>query len=261
MTHDHRSIEERLSALEEENRRLRERLDRAEGKLPSNAEPMSRRAVLAQAGAAIGIGATLGVVGIGSDRAQALTGDMFYGFDNDAGGYETILRSWNGNQTLQVINTRLDHPGRAIQGTSTSDAGVAARSQNFYGMMAHSFNATGARITTGSEYGAGLEVVIEPAVNGRAAVESRTNGSGYGVFGVSATGTGVGGQGLTGPGLHGTSRDSVGGVFEGKTAQIRLRPSTAVSYPARGARGDLFVDRLGRLWYCRGGATWVRLDA
>ncbi len=66
MTHNHRSFEERLSALEEENRRLRERLDRAEGKSPPDDQPISRRALLAQTGVAIGIGATLGVVGIGS---------------------------------------------------------------------------------------------------------------------------------------------------------------------------------------------------
>ena len=39
----------------------------------------------------------------------------------------------------------------------------------------------------------------------------------------------------------------------------RLSPSTAASHPDSGAAGDLFVDKTGRLWFCKGGATWKQL--
>jgi hypothetical protein len=60
-------------------------------------------------------------------------------------------------------------------------------------------------------------------------------------------------------GIHGTSPTGRGGVFEGKTAQLRLSPSSDQSHPDSGAKGDLFVDTSGRLWFCKHDTNWVRL--
>jgi hypothetical protein len=33
----------------------------------------------------------------------------------------------------------------------------------------------------------------------------------------------------------------------------------ATSHPGSGAKGDLFVDTSGRLWFCKGGMSWKQL--
>jgi hypothetical protein len=36
-------------------------------------------------------------------------------------------------------------------------------------------------------------------------------------------------------------------------------PSSRSTHPSSGALGDLFLDKSGRLWFCKGGTTWVKL--
>jgi hypothetical protein len=83
-------------------------------------------------------------------------------------------------------------------------------------------------------------------------------------------GVGTGSKGVygwgTGPnsvGVHGASIDGVGGIFEGTDANLTLTPAAdAATHPTAGQTGSLFVDRTGRLWYCRTGgdpATWIQL--
>jgi hypothetical protein len=60
--------------------------------------------------------------------------------------------------------------------------------------------------------------------------------------------------GVMGVGVHGR-----GGVFQGDLAQVRLVASTASTHPVSGTRGDLFLDRSGRLWFCKTGSTWKQL--
>jgi hypothetical protein len=99
--------------------------------------------------------------------------------------------------------------------------------------------------------------------------------AGNGVRGVnSAGGHGVLGTGKgtkaavralnssTGDGITATSAQGRGGSFRGKLAAIRLIRSKEPTHPTAGTIGDLFVDKPGRLWYCkRGGANarWVQL--
>ena len=49
------------------------------------------------------------------------------------------------------------------------------------------------------------------------------------------------------------------GLFKGPQANVRLMPVDSASHPASGSAGDLFVDRGGRLWFCKGGTTWKQL--
>jgi hypothetical protein len=60
--------------------------------------------------------------------------------------------------------------------------------------------------------------------------------------------------------VFGESVEGRGGRFKGKKAQIRLHPSTDATHPTSGSGGDLFVDASKRLWFCKGGTSWVRLD-
>jgi hypothetical protein len=92
---------------------------------------------------------------------------------------------------------------------------------------------------------------------------------GLGLFGFSgprlpapAGKTGVYGradQDTSSVGVRGASRRGRGGAFSGALAQLRLLPSASSSHPSSGATGDLFVDRTGRLWFCRGGTNWKQL--
>jgi len=101
--------------------------------------------------------------------------------------------------------------------------------------------------------------------------------SGVGVEGESDTGLGVYGASNSDAGVLGASgfqpvpspavrahagivgSGGRGGVFIGTTAQVRLVPSTATSHPPSGARGDLYLDKSGRLWFCKGATSWKQL--
>jgi len=83
--------------------------------------------------------------------------------------------------------------------------------------------------------------------------------SGAGIFGSCATGAGVQGHGGSGPGVLAVSDSGRGGIFGGAKAPLLLLPSGAASHPARGDRGDLVVDKTGRLWFCKGGSHWKQL--
>ena len=83
--------------------------------------------------------------------------------------------------------------------------------------------------------------------------------SSAGIFGTSAAGAGVRGHGGGGPGVLAESDSGRGGVFAGAKAQLLLLPSGATSHPPKGDRGDLFVDKTGRLWFCKGGTHWKQL--
>ena len=60
-------------------------------------------------------------------------------------------------------------------------------------------------------------------------------------------------------GIEATSDQAEGGRFKGKTAQIRLIPSSEATHPAWGVPGQLFVDKNNRLWFCKGSLVWKLL--
>jgi hypothetical protein len=65
-----------------------------------------------------------------------------------------------------------------------------------------------------------------------------------------------------GPGLSARSEKGRGVVAQSPVAQLRLVPDTGKTHPARGLRGDLYVDLSTRLWFCTQGgphSKWRRL--
>jgi hypothetical protein len=94
------------------------------------------------------------------------------------------------------------------------------------------------------------------------------SGSQTGVLGTSVSMTGLQGfagsgkppapKGLTG--VYGHSPNGRGAQLAGGVAQLRLVPSTSATYPASGLLGDFFLDKSGRLWFCKGGATWKQVS-
>jgi hypothetical protein len=87
------------------------------------------------------------------------------------------------------------------------------------------------------------------------------SGVGGGVSGIANGGDpGVRGQSDQGPGISGTSAQGRGGQFSSDTvAQLRMLPSSGTTHPSSGKRGDLFVDKGGRLWFCKGNTHWKQL--
>jgi hypothetical protein len=125
------------------------------------------------------------------------------------------------------------------------------------------FDGTGVFADAGGTEGVGV------AAYGRAGdgVYGRGGTAGAGVHGVAIHGDNPAvwadaATGSTGPGLKATSVAGRGVVAAGKAAPLQLQPSKTASHPKRGEKGDLFVDKTGRLWFCNAGggtATWVQI--
>jgi hypothetical protein len=146
--------------------------------------------------------------------------------------------------------------GNAIEGASTSGIGA----------WGHSTSGKGVEGESGSSIGVfGLNGATNlPAILGQ------SFGNSTGVQGVSGTNdappapakTGVhgfGDNGASSMGVRGESPTGRGGVFSGHVAQLRLVASTQATHPTSGALGDLFLDKVGRLWLCKGGTTWAKV--
>lgn len=96
-------------------------------------------------------------------------------------------------------------------------------------------------------------------------VQGQAEGTyGYGVVGKATGGANsvgvLGYNNSGGAGVVGNGRR--GGQFTGVAPAVQLVPTSAASHPTRGTRGDLYVDKTGRLWYCKkGGASsnWIQL--
>ena len=92
-------------------------------------------------------------------------------------------------------------------------------------------------------------------------------GSGWGGNFTSMSGIGVQADGGSGTGVRAVGKDALfctattgrAGVFEGGVAQLSLMPAKAATHPPKGHAGDLFVDASHRLWFCKGGSSWVHL--
>jgi hypothetical protein len=138
-------------------------------------------------------------------------------------------------------------------GLPDSGRGTAVYGFSELGTAIQGVSGTGTSVH-GVKYAEGHAVLgqVRSSSSTWAATVGLTEGVGPGLYGVNRVGTG--------DGIWAESRKGRGGRFWGKKAQIRLQPSTATTHPASGLAGDLFLDKAKRLWFCKGGTTWVRLD-
>jgi hypothetical protein len=154
---------------------------------------------------------------------------------------------------IEVINSTMDTTtvwnkaadGSAFEGDATgSGTGIQGQSESGTGVLGISSTGTGVEGIGQDLYG----------VWG-------SSTSNYGVLGDSTSSTGVFGRTFkpSESGVYGYSDFGRGGRFYGKKAQVRLDPSALATHPASGLAGDLFVDGAHRLWFCKGGSTWVKL--
>ena len=203
--------------------------------------PRSRRSLLA--GALGGAGALVASALGRPLQAEAVSSVQLDG-PNAASGTTAITSGADVN-TFVVTNNAA---GVAVKGIGTAASGMLASSDGYFGIEA----------TTASADTAG-------ALGWSVANGTGLLGFSSGVSGVvpktpAKTGVqGIAGQDAASVGVRGESSSGRGGQFKGKLAQVRLTPSTATHHPLLGQAGDLFVDKNGHLWYCKGGSAWTLL--
>jgi hypothetical protein len=218
-------------------------------------------------------------------------GGMFAIVAHALGRPHSVLSSHEGSVKLghanvstgltEIANSKVDDSafkasatgaGVGIEGSSETGFGVKSYSGEGTALWAESDGSSGFGVVARGwwgVFGEGSEVGLfgrSPQGVGVSGFSERYYGvgglsvHGPGVRGFSGSGPGVRGiSGGTAAGVHGSSEGGRGGHFRGKKAQIRLDPSTTATHPSSGDAGDLFVDAENRLWFCKGGTTWVRI--
>jgi hypothetical protein len=173
-----------------------------------------------------------------------------------------------------------------VYGETTSGIGVRGFSGSSYGVYGTSNTGTGVRGNSNSSHGvygssdsghgvhgasnAAIAVFAGSSSSMLPAVQGWSKGGNTGLQGwsghvappVSPDHTGVFGSAggvAAAVGVEGSSATGRGGLFSGKVANLRLTPADDASHPATGLTGDLFVDKSGRLWFCKGGSSWVQV--
>jgi hypothetical protein len=157
--------------------------------------------------------------------------------------------------------------GSGVQGISSSGRGVYGQSDSDLAVYGYN-TSSGTAILGYGQDGSGVRGhttgASTPAIVGHAysAAAGVTGISGPGADPSLPADTGVVGIANADPdsvGVRGISTSGRGGVFQGNLAQLRLKPSSAASHPARGQAGDLFLDHANRLWFCKAGTNWRQL--
>lgn len=161
-----------------------------------------------------------------------------------------------GSGTGLVVDQQGTGRGVVVNVAGESNANAAAR-------FVHGGRGKGVDVVLTDNSSKATGVQVSTAGSGKA-VHARTTGAGNAVHGYvdttsNAKAAVLGQTRGPGAGVEGTSSLGVGGRFSGKTAQVRLAASGASSHPASGVKGDHFVDKSGRLWFCKGGSTWKQL--
>jgi hypothetical protein len=222
------------------------------------------------------------VLAAADDGAIIHVGDVFINVAT-----ETALgNNFNNKTVLSGINNQA---GIGVSGYSTTFQGVTGESGSGTGVYGSSYGqgvgkGRGVHGEAGQKTGFTIGVLGEassPDGVGMLGNNYATSGHAEGVQGTSyspkgwantgwATKGGTGVVGVsgasfpyttipTGTGVFGKAAGGRGVVASGGKAQLRLVPSAATTHPTSGALGDLFLDKNKRLWFCKGGATWVKL--
>jgi hypothetical protein len=235
--------------------------------------PIGRRALLGKAGAVLAAGTGLALI----QQSPALAGtdgDVVLGGVNNAGNATTTIQSGDA-MTLDLISAPF-YNNRALSARGGAEA-IAASGRNGPGLVASSTFSNGIDSTVfdvNNPYNAVYGHVNNDKANGVFGEQQKATGAGSGVLGISK-GTGnsvfgykpsnapghavVGVNDNAGLGVNGISAKGRGGAFAGKAAAVRLVPTTAATHPSSGLGGDLYVDTSKRLWFCKGGTTWVQI--
>jgi len=230
---------------------------------------MRRAAILS--GGTVAAGVTAGVAGAG--RAAAADGDPIKAGQqtNEVNGTVLFVQgATTGHGAFTVTDTVFaDLPPGTESGAVLGVAGSASTASAGVAGVGTSFGVYG----LGEQYGVygkasgQSSVGVGAQATGIRCIGTFANAVGAGSVGVeaggetaiSATGTKHGILAAGGSGNGVSASGSRGGRFRGTAAAINLAPAAHASHPVSGSAGDLVVDRHHRLWFCKGGRTWVRL--
>jgi hypothetical protein len=218
----------------------------------------SRRAVLT---AGLGTGA----VAVVATVANALPAAAGNGAPITVGAHLTgatsVTSLTNNANNADVFKAVSAGDGDALVGKSGTAYGVHGETESTYaaGVFGLNMSQTGFSIgTSGVSHGtkgvgaAGWAMAGGCGVAGSSGPNVGTIPAKVGVFGYSEAGT-------AGQGVRAESPTGRGVVASGSLAQLRLIPSTQATHPSSGMIGDLFLDKNKRLWFCKGGTTWVQI--
>lgn len=171
------------------------------------------------------------------------------------------IQAQNASSSQSTINAFNTGGNNALYANATKGGiGVYASSDTADGIQGH----TGG---SGNSGVAGFNTSAGNGVHGQSVgghgVSGISNGNAAGVSGSGTTGVYGSGTSLNGGpsfGVSGVATNPNGrGVYaQGSAAAVQLVPSGA-AHPVSGQIGDLFVDSLGNLWFCKGGTTWKQL--
>jgi len=250
-----RRLEQRVEALEAENRDLRERPAAPPSPRPGDTGPGStvgRRALLiGAAGAAAGAGLALGADAVAPAPAGAAAGGpVVLGAVNDAAGTTTTINSTvtgGGAPAVVIRNNGVGDGLGVFNINGASSFAISGQSTNGIGVHGKSL---------GGAPGVQGESDLGPGVEGKHA------GTGTGVYGTSFDGTGVVGNSehgagivavsTDGPGIRAASVEGPAGYFVGDFAQLKLLPFDPGLPSPTGLihdGGEIVRDGAGDLWY------------
>jgi hypothetical protein len=212
---------------------------------PTVPRPLSRRDLMRRAATATAAGAAVAASGslLLSGPAEA-AGSLTLGDNTNAASAPTGLAVSDGNPSYGLGVT--DHGLNTLPDTATFIGHANASYNNAILGFHEARQGIGVMGIAGGADATGVQGTAH--ATGSVGVRGDVH-DGAGVFGTATSGVGV--VGFASPGR--------GGEFVGKAAQVRLVPSTATTHPKHGQVGDLFVDKSGRLWFCKGVATWKQL--
>lgn len=152
---------------------------------------------------------------------------------------------------VEVVATAVD---AAVDGTGTAVLAAAEAGTALRASSSAPGTRTDAVVVTTAGLGRGILATSTNRANDVGVVTGVSQGTGAALWGTAAnpdsTFAAVVGFG---------SAKGRGGRFRGGAGALTLVPAKAATHPASGEAGDVFVDSSVRLWFCRGGATWVRL--
>ena len=188
---------------------------------------------------------TLGGAGVGAEFAHGV------GVRGHSGGNDAVVGLSDAPNKSGVFgfNSREEGVGYGVFGRCDANggAGVGAESALGVGVRGHS------RFSDGV-----VGMSDAHARSGVYGVNSNTAGVAYGVFGRSNAPAGIG--------VGGHSDSGYGASFGGGLAPLRIEPASSRGAPSSGNHqtGELFVDNLGDLYFCKTGgngpaAKWVKL--
>jgi hypothetical protein len=205
-----------------------------------------------------------GVFGSSDSTTSSATAIIGVLTSTSPGGFSSAVRGQNNGTGGNGIGVHGSHAGSGWGVYGTSPSGVGILGSSGAGIGVEGAGSTGVS-AEGNAVGLSASGTIGVAANGPTAIKATSSGAtGQAILATNASNTLATIKATnagTNAGIHATSAGR-GGVFGGTLAQIQLSPGSGATHPTGGAKGDLYADKNGRLWFCKKGgttATWHQI--